>query len=357
MAEIIVYAIAKNEAKHVYRWYDSVKEADAIVVVDTGSEDTTVSKLQKCANVHVHHYANPTFRFDHARNQALSHAMELNSTAIYVWCDLDEVLEKGWKAKLLAHINPDATAFNFIMVNGTITYNRLAAHSKHYRWDYPAHEVLTTDRAEKQEYTDIVVTHLPDENKPRDYLELLRIGAEEYNDARSCRYYARELGYNNRYEEAITFYEKALRKEESPLLECEIYIELGNCLWHSDKLEDAERSFLYAAWNAPYIREGWGALANFCFHAKMYDKAVSALHQMLYVRSRPEHTVMVFEPYYNEWPFHMLAVCYHALGNDENAKRYIAEAIALSPRDGAIHRDFGIINNLTFENLTITETR
>ena len=45
--KICVYAIAKNEEKFVERWVNSMKEADEIYVLDTGSSDNTVKKLQK----------------------------------------------------------------------------------------------------------------------------------------------------------------------------------------------------------------------------------------------------------------------------------------------------------------------
>ena len=45
--KVCVYAICKNEAKFVERWYNSMKEADAIYVLDTGSTDNTVSLLKK----------------------------------------------------------------------------------------------------------------------------------------------------------------------------------------------------------------------------------------------------------------------------------------------------------------------
>ena len=44
--KIVVYAIAKNESKFVERWYDSVKEADYVCVLDTGSTDNTFEKLK-----------------------------------------------------------------------------------------------------------------------------------------------------------------------------------------------------------------------------------------------------------------------------------------------------------------------
>ena len=45
--KVVVYAISKNEEKFVDRWYESMKEADAIYVLDTGSTDKTVEKLKK----------------------------------------------------------------------------------------------------------------------------------------------------------------------------------------------------------------------------------------------------------------------------------------------------------------------
>ena len=44
--KISVYAICKNEAQFVDRWVDSMSEADTIVVLDTGSTDDTVQRLQ-----------------------------------------------------------------------------------------------------------------------------------------------------------------------------------------------------------------------------------------------------------------------------------------------------------------------
>ena len=52
---VIVYAICKDEEKNVDLWYDSMKEADAIYVLDTGSTDNTVEMLLSKPNVIVNH--------------------------------------------------------------------------------------------------------------------------------------------------------------------------------------------------------------------------------------------------------------------------------------------------------------
>ena len=61
--KIAVYAISKNEEKFVERFCDSAKNADVILIADTGSTDNTVSLATNCgATVHeilVNHNGRP----------------------------------------------------------------------------------------------------------------------------------------------------------------------------------------------------------------------------------------------------------------------------------------------------------
>ena len=41
MPKVAVYTIALNEDKHVKRWFESAKEADVLLIADTGSKDKT----------------------------------------------------------------------------------------------------------------------------------------------------------------------------------------------------------------------------------------------------------------------------------------------------------------------------
>ena len=45
--KICVYAICKNEEKFVNRWFESMKEADNIFVLDTVSTDNTIQILKE----------------------------------------------------------------------------------------------------------------------------------------------------------------------------------------------------------------------------------------------------------------------------------------------------------------------
>ena len=84
--KICVYAISKNEGKFVDRWYNSIKEADKIIVLDTGSTDNTVEKLKKYG-VEVHQKEIVPWRFDVARNESLALVPEDYDICICV--DLD----------------------------------------------------------------------------------------------------------------------------------------------------------------------------------------------------------------------------------------------------------------------------
>ena len=95
--KVCVYGICKNEEKFVKRWYESMKEADAIFVLDTGSTDNTV-KLLKEFGVNVRTSKIEPWRFDVARNKSLD--LIPDDYDICVCTDLDEVFEKGWRKYL-----------------------------------------------------------------------------------------------------------------------------------------------------------------------------------------------------------------------------------------------------------------
>lgn len=90
MNKICVYAIAKDEEKNVERWVESMRPADHIIVLDTGSTDNTV-ELLRSLGVEVHEKTYDHFRFDIARNDSLD--LIPDEYNIRVCIDLDEFFE------------------------------------------------------------------------------------------------------------------------------------------------------------------------------------------------------------------------------------------------------------------------
>ena len=95
--KICVYAICKNESKFIKRWLESIKDADYICVLDTGSTDNSI-ELLKDANVILGEKTFEKFRFDEARNESLK--LVPKDTDVYICLDIDEVMLPGWRSAI-----------------------------------------------------------------------------------------------------------------------------------------------------------------------------------------------------------------------------------------------------------------
>ena len=211
--KICVYAICKNEEKFVERWVNSVKEADEIYVLDTGSMDNTVEELKKRGVIVSQKEINP-WRFDVARNLSLD--MVPNDADICVCIDLDEVLEVGWRKKLekIWNIDINRLRYNYNWSlddknNPIVNFYIEKIHTRNnYKWTHPVHEVLkyTGNGTERFITNDsITVNHYPDNNKSRsNYLPLLELSVKESpNNDRNMHYLGREYMYYGRWNECI----------------------------------------------------------------------------------------------------------------------------------------------------------
>ena len=67
---IAVYTIAFNEEKHVKRWYESAKDADYLLIADTGSTDKTV-EIAESLGINVIKIKIDPWLFDDSLNASL----------------------------------------------------------------------------------------------------------------------------------------------------------------------------------------------------------------------------------------------------------------------------------------------
>lgn len=211
--KVAIYAIAKNEEKFVNRWVESMKEADSIYVLDTGSTDNTVSELEK-RKVNVKVQEVKPWRFDVARNLSLDLVPE--DIDICICTDLDEVFEPGWREIVEELWSKDTTRLRYNYNWSFDDYGRPAVNfyiekihkRKGYKWTHPVHEILTYTGASGERFvtTDkITLNHYPDPLKSRSsYLPLLELSVkEDPNDDRNMHYLGREYMYYKKWNECI----------------------------------------------------------------------------------------------------------------------------------------------------------
>jgi tetratricopeptide (TPR) repeat protein len=261
--KIAVYTIALNEAAHVERWANSAVDADYRIVADTGSDDDTVERLMR-AGVTVHRIAIRPWRFDLARNAAMS----LIPSDVDVCCtmDMDMYLEPGWRPKLEAAWKSDTTALYCSMAlrsnaedpEPTKTY---PSRSFHARWGYrfrrPVHEALSYNGEEvSPSCLDIVMNHLrtTPTNHER-YLALMeQAHREDPDDAQICFWLGRDYMWAKRNERAIELLQR--------------YLTLPSSTWREERSEamrylarmqlDQKMAWLEKArMEAPHRRETW----------------------------------------------------------------------------------------------------
>ena len=224
--KIVVYAISKNESKFVKRWMDSMKEADAVVVLDTGSTDGT-AKMLSDLGAKVETKVITPWRFDVSRNASMDLATRLHPDADLLVCtDLDEYFLPGWRAKLekawrtvCANLSdkdapvPTTVQYEYVWnfnadgSDGTkYWYEKIHTPSSGARWTHPVHEILSYSTEKVMvRVPSVRLEHHADPTKSRgQYLALLETSVKEApNDDRNMHSLGREYMFRGRWDDAI----------------------------------------------------------------------------------------------------------------------------------------------------------
>ena len=216
--QICVYAIAKNEEVNAAAWYERVKCADAVVVLDTGSADRTAEILRELGAV-VEEKTYKDFRFDRARNDALDLALSRTDCDVFLALDLDEFPDPGFADAIRSAWDPKVHTrgtYDLYIGDSPIPGSMNWLHDRSWRWRYPCHEAMerrdgggTTYHVSNQlNLRGVVAVRHPDVPGGHGdfYLPLLRTRWEENKgDQDSAAYLLRELVGCGLYEEARSF--------------------------------------------------------------------------------------------------------------------------------------------------------
>lgn len=277
--KVFVYAIAKDEAACARRWFESVREADEVLVLDTGSTDGTQDLLQQLGAKGFSGAPDP-WRFDAARNMALN--LLPDNADICVACDLDEVFTPGWRKALSKAWRSGTTRaqYEFEWTPGGFLTRDWAHSRTGYRWKGPAHESLVCEGAEKTVFArGVTLSHRPEPGKKKaSYLPLLELAVrEEPLEPRYLHYLGREYMYQRRWQEAVYMLKRHLdaprslwRSERSASMR---YI--GASLKALGRADEAELWLYRAACEDPKQREPLVDLAEIMYEREKWPDVVT----------------------------------------------------------------------------------
>lgn len=331
-----------------------MSEADQIVVLDTGSTDSTVELLRaRGAEVTVETIS--PWRFDTARNRSLELVPE--DADICVCTDLDEVFHPGWRALLEAAWTPQTGraqyrytwSFNPDGSEGVVFWCEKIHARKGYQWTHPVHEVLTwtgTGVPGASVWVEgMQLDHHPDPTKSRgQYLPLLERSVEEDpEDDRNVHYLGREYLFYQRWDDCIRTLQRHLsmpnatwpdERSASMRYIAKSYLMKGDA-------NQARDWYLRAIAEAPYLREPYMDLAYLLYQEQAWDGVLYFTGCALAIVHRPRTYICEAAPW-GSLPHDLRALAFYHTGRLEQALASARQALALEPGNERLQ------NNVTF---------
>lgn len=342
--KIAVYTIALNEQQFVRKWYESAKEADYLLIADTGSTDGTV-ELAKELGINVVSVLVKPWRFDDARNASL--ALLPADIDYCIALDMDEVLIEGWR-KELESVPTQTTRPRYKYTwnwneDGTpgLQYGGDKIHSRHgYRWKHPVHEVLNADRIlEIQNWINLEIHHFADDSKPRSqYMPLLAQAVKEDPlDDRNAFYYARELFFHSRYPEALEEFQRHLSLPRA-VWKPERAASMRYIAKMQKEMMDAEDWFKKAIDEAPDRREAYVDLAKLYYENNRWFDCLDVSEAAIAITEKPlEYLCEDFA--WGSAPYDYAAIAAFNLDLKDKAREYGSMAVELNPTDERLQRN------------------
>lgn len=345
MITISLCMIVKNEEEVLSRILEPMSRiADEIIIVDTGSTDRTKELAsQFTPNVYDFPWQQD---FAAARNYACSKA----SKDYWMWLDADDMIAPGWQKELLNLKNNLEPDIDIVMMkyvtdfdeNGRPAFyyyrERLIKNDRSHFWKGKVHEAVTPEG--NVLYSPIEIEHrkavCKDSDRNLKIYEMMIQNGEKL-EPRHQYYYARELYYHGRFNEAVQTFLNFL-KEPDAWLENQIdaCLMLSRCYEKMGKRQESLKalfnSFLYDLPRAEISCE----IGRLLMEKQAYRQAVYWFLQALAAGEPETSGAFIQKDYYDYIPNLQLCVCYDRLGEREKALEYHRRSMEAKPDSEAV---------------------
>lgn len=348
--------IVKNEESTLPRCLDSVKGLfDEIIIVDTGSTDKTKAAAKEFTDKIF------DFKWQDSFCTARNHAFSLAKTDYAMWLDADDILPAESRPeleKILSSLDAEQPDMVFLPYGVgvddkgvpavTFERERIIRLSKGFAFEGDIHEAIPPRG--KQLHGGAAILHLGKEN--RDPTRNLRIFEGMIKNGRVLSprenyYFARELGYAGRTEEAKARYLKCIDNPsawaENRISACcelsELYIGEGDP-------KEAMKYLLKALEYAPPRSDMCCMLGKIFFDMGDYGSA-EFWYSLAPVRFGSGGFSFIHRDYGGYIPYLQLAVIYDRKGDFKTAREFNELAGSFKP-DG---REY-LLNKAYFEKLS-----
>lgn len=351
MKTLGLHIIARNSEETLARTLDGVKGLfDQIVVVDTGSEDNTIS-LAKSYGAEVYEFT-WIDDFSAARNFALSKI----TTDWTMWLDTGDVVKPASLEQF--HVLKKSQMFNsndfdmiWTPINRkldnfgnplfTMIVPRIVNTKSSPVWERPIHETIVTKNPEEPRNAlfDLAVIDDPYSDLVGGAIRNLRILdrliAEGDDSPRTMFYRAQELRDLGRVQEAIDQWTTFLDTNPQTWEYYDALMNIGRCYYNrnDETLHDKTNAlgvWLTAIGHDPTQPDAWFSIATLYSEMGEHEKSVVFWRACIGMSpdpdGRPRNQMM-----YGDNPVGAVAFAYASSGQVEKALEYFREATKMSP--------------------------
>ena len=334
--------IIKNEEDVLERALQSVQDVvDEIIIVDTGSSDSSKTIAQKYTE-HVYDFL-WCDDFAKARNFSFSKATQ----DYCMWLDADDVLLEKDKQEFLNLKKTLTLETDVVMMkyntafhedgHPTMTFyrERLLKREDHFLWSGFVHEVITP--CGQILYSDIAITH--QKSKPSDPSRNLQIFKTKKKEGvcfspRETFYYARELYNHKLYDQAINEFSNFLNTKagwiENNISSCQY---LGHCFHEKGNKQEAINSLFNSFYYDLPRAEICCDLGQYFYELQSYRQAILWYGMALSCKRNDQSGAFVIPDCYDYIPYIQMCLCYDALKDYQTAKFYNEMAGKCRPYD------------------------
>ena len=273
--------------------------------------------------------------------------------------DIDEVLQPGWREEIERVWKLETTRLRYMFDWGAgIAFYYEKIHARHgYHWHHPCHEYPRPDGRIQEVWaqTDMLLAvHKPDPKKSRgQYLDLLALSVKEDPVCpRNAFYYARELSFHGKWQEAVTA--------------CEAYLKLPGATWPNERAyayrvmgrsyealgdqRNAEAAFQKGCAEAPNTREPWCDLAMLYYRQARWPECFAMSMRALQITNR--EMVYTCDPaVWEHWAHDLAAVSAYQMGMLKVAQEQAKLALEKTPDDPRLQANLAAIN----DSLSVSE--
>ncbi len=342
MTALSVCMIVKNEEDVIARCLDCIKDiADEIIIVDTGSSDTTKEIVKKYTD-HLYDFK-WVDDFAAARNFSFSKA-----TKDYImWLDADDVIDEKNQQALLAlkkSLNPSIDVIKMkydVAFDGnnhpTFSYyrERIFKRSLHFTWVGEIHEVISP-RGNIM-HCEIAIAHKKlRPNEPERNLKIFEqmILQGKQLDPRQQYYYARELYYNGKTQRAVDQFLQFLLEGkgwvENNISACQT---LAYCYYQMND-EDRAVASLFNTFKYDTPRaEICCDIGKHFLDRTAYQMAIFWYGLASEIKMDDQNDGFIMPDCYGFTPYLQLCVCYDRLGNRVMAESFNEKAGEIKPNN------------------------